>query len=126
MAAKRFKPIAFLASLIPMTEKRYARRAGRSVLDVYWQVRKAHPELTGKALYTEVVAARSHTEPEAARTILSKAEQSFAEWPRQRDLIFLDVVAYLVFDEFMRSHPLQRGTCADMRRVIAKIIPSNL
>ncbi len=126
MSARLPKPISFLATLIPATEKRYARRASRSVLDVYWQVRAAHPELSGKALYTEVIATHSHTDQEAARAIVLKAEQSFAEWPNQRDLTFRDVVAYLVFDEFMRLHPSRHGTRADMRRVAAKIIPANL
>lgn len=126
MIARLLQQIRLLAGSLPMTERRYARRASRGVLDIYWQVRGAHPELTGKALYTEVVATHSRTDQKAAGAIVLKAEQSFAEWPKQRDLMFRDVVAYLVFDEFMRSHPSSHGTRADMRRVAAKIIPSNL
>ena len=124
--ARWFKPFGRLASLIPMTEKRYARRASRSILHLYSQVRAAHPELFGKALYTEVVVARSHADLQAARAIVAKAEQSFAEWPKDRALDFRDVVAYLVFTEFMQSNPLRHGTHTDMRRIVAKIIPPNL
>ncbi|HZF16100.1 MAG TPA: hypothetical protein VE046_09185 [Steroidobacteraceae bacterium] len=109
-----------------MTEARFARHAGRGVLKVYWQVRASCPELTGHALYAQVVAKRSGIAPEAARAIVLKAEQSFAEWPKERELSFRDVVAYLVFAEFVRAHPERKGVQADMRRVVAKIIPGNL
>ncbi len=124
--AQLLKPLGFLTKLIPLSERSFAKRTSLSVLEIYWRVREAQPELNGKALYAEVVATRSHVDLQAARMIVQRAEQSFAEWPEERDVIFRDVVDYLVFDEFMQAHPDRRGAQSDMRRVAAKIIPENL
>jgi hypothetical protein len=124
VAVRWLKPIGRL--LTPVTEKRYAKRASRSILDLYWQVRTAHPDMAGRALYAEVVAARTRSSPAAAHAILFRAEQSSAGWLTERDLAFRDVVAYLAFTEFLQSHPLHHGTRTNMRQVAARIIPRNL
>lgn len=124
VAVRWLKPIGRL--LIPVAEKRYARRASRNILALYWQVRAAHPEMAGRALYAEVVAARTRTTPAAANAILFRAEQSSAAWLTERDLALRDVVAYLAFTEFLQSHPLHHGTRTNMLQVAARIIPRNL
>lgn len=124
VAVRWLKPIGRL--LIPVAEKRYAKRASRSILDLYWQVRAAHPEMAGRELYAEVVATRAHTSPASARAILFRAEQSSAGWLTERELALRDVAAYLAFTEFLQSHPLHHGTRTNMRQVAARIIPRNL
>jgi hypothetical protein len=124
VAVRWLKPIGRL--LIPVAEKRYARRASRSILALYWQVRAAHPDMAGRELYAEVVAARVHTGPATARAILFRAEQSSDGWLTERDLALRDVAAYLAYIEFLQTHPLHHGTRTNMRQVAAKIIPHNL
>jgi len=118
--------IAFLATLFPITERRFAKAASLSILELYRQVHAAQPELTGRELYAEVVAIRMRIDRNAARAIVLSAEQSFAEWPKERALRFYDVVAYLVIDEFRRGHPGSHGTQTEMRHIAAKVIPADL
>ena len=69
---------------------------------------------------------RNALEASAARGILQRAEASFAAWPNDRDLIFRDVVQYLVISEYLASHPERGGTTVNMTRIIAQIIPGQL
>src|SRR4029077_778339 len=41
---------------VALDEKRYARQASRQMLELYWLEHREHPELSGRALYTAVVA----------------------------------------------------------------------
>ena len=58
--------------------------------------------------------------------MLTRAEQSFAAWPSQRDLTFADVVHYLAVEEFFASHGEAHWTQAHMGRMVAARIPNGL
>ncbi len=85
-------------------ERRYARQASLQLLDLYQQQRREHPELTSRALYEGVLAKRLR--PEAGCTpelLIRRAEESFTDWPVERELRFRHVVHYLIFDEYIHS-----------------------
>jgi hypothetical protein len=104
-------------------ELRFARKAGRLALAHYRRLQTERPELTGQALYETFVCERNALETSAARVILQRAEASFAAWPIDRDLIFRDVVQYLVISEYLAAHAERGGTTTNMARIIAQVIP---
>jgi hypothetical protein len=96
------------------------------MLEWHQRVRGEKPELTGRALYQQVIVRRLGLDVEATRGVLQRAYQSFCEWPLVRTLRFRDVVQYVVVDEYLRSHPTDLGTYTDMGKVVAYVIPHNL
>lgn len=107
-------------------ERRYAKRESMKALAMYHAVREQHPELTGIALYEKIVVSVSGMDAEAAHALVRAAEQSFTEWPIDRGLAFRDVVHYLCFDGFTRSHDDRGWTRTSMREVSDSVIPKDL
>jgi hypothetical protein len=107
-------------------EVRFARKSARLALLRYRQLRSAHPELAGKGLYEGFVSERNAVDVSAARAILQRAEASFATWPADHDLKFVNVVQYLIISEYLVAYPKRNGTTTNMARVIAQVIPREL
>ena len=93
---------------------------------MYHTVRAQNPQLTGTKLYEKVVVSLTGMDAEAAQALVRAAEQSFAEWPLVRELTFRDVVHYLCFEGFIRSHNGRRWTRSSMREVAEAVIPNDL
>jgi hypothetical protein len=115
-----------LSFLWAAEERRYVRRESRKVLATYHAVRTQHPAVTGTALYEEVVAMMTGVSSDAARGIVRAAEKSFCEWPCDRDLTLRDVVHYLCFEGFSKSHDERNWTRTLLREVVDKEIPKGL
>lgn len=109
-----------------VAEKWYAWRTTHEMLGWYQRVRGEVPQLTGRALYQQIIVRRSGLDDEAARGVLRRAYQRFCEWPFERKLRFRDVVHYVVIDEYLRSHLANLGTHTDMGKVVVRLIPHNL
>ncbi len=107
-------------------EGRYARRESRKALATYRDVRTQHAAVTGTALYEKIVARLTGASADAARALVRSAQQSFAEWPVERELTFRDVVHYLCFERFSRSHGNRHWTRTSLRRIVDAEIPRNL
>jgi len=107
-------------------ERKYARQASTQLLDLYWQQRGAQPDLADRVLYEGVVAQRLGSDASRAGEIVRRAEESFTEWPVERELKFRHVVHYLIFDEYMRSGNVREGTKTNMGAVVARIIPEEI
>lgn len=107
-------------------ERRFAKMAARRALAYFQEVHAERPDLTGESLYEVFLCRRNALEASAARMILRRAESSFAMWPTERDLIFRDVVQYLVMSEYLDTIPERVGTASNMIRIIARVIPQNL
>jgi hypothetical protein len=123
----RFSPQRFLSErMAAWRELRFAKNAGRQALARHRRLRAARPELTGRALYEAFVCERNGVGASAAQAVLQRAEASFAAWPADHDLIFRNVVQYLVISEYLVSHPTHHGTATNMARIIAKVIPKEL
>ena len=116
-----------LAIFAAQSERRYAKEASQQLLELYWRERRAHPELKKKELYQRIVAQRLGGDASRAAQIVLRAEESFTDWPVERELIFRHVVHYLIFDEYMRTVGKAReGTKTNMGVVAARIIPENI
>ena len=107
-------------------ERRIAKMAARRALALFMQVHVERGDLAGESLYEAFLCRRNALEPSAARKILRQAESSFAMWPNERDLIFRDVVQYLVISEYLHSYPKRTSTATNMTGIIATVIPPQL
>jgi len=123
----RFSPQRFLSErMAAWRELRFAKKAARQDLARHRLLRATRPELTGRALYEAFVCQRNTVGASAAQAILQRAEASFAAWPADHDLIFRNVVQYLVISEYLVSNPTHHGTATNMARIIATVIPKDL
>lgn len=110
----------------PRAERRFARQASAELLDLYWQQRGEHPEMSNRVLYQSIVAQRLGSQAVRPEELVRRAEESFTDWPRNRDLRFRDVVHYLVFYEYTLLDPARQGTMTNMGVAVAKIIPEDI
>jgi hypothetical protein len=108
-----------------LTESWFAWQVSRELLDSYKRMRGEEPQLTGKTLYERIIICRSGLDVNAAAGVLRRAEQSFCEWPSDRDLKFRDLVLYIVIEEYLRSHAAV-GTHTNLANVVTRVIPDNL
>ena len=108
-----------------LTEIWFAWQASRELLDSYQRMHREDPQLLGKTLYERIVSRRSGLDVQSVAGILRRAEQSFCEWPSERDLKYRDVVQYMVIEEYLRSYGAI-GTHTNLAKVVAYVIPDNL
>ena len=107
-------------------QRHHAAAVSRQLLKLHSFVAERHPDLKGRALYRQIVMVRSGADIATAERMLNRAEQSFAQWPAQRDLTFADVVHCLAVEEFFAAHGETHWTQAHMGRVVAAKIPDEL
>lgn len=112
-----------LQPFLAWRERRYARGAANSALLLYHRMRAKEPALARIDLYAAIVCIRSGVSTPEARAILHRARESFAAWPIDRDLIFRDIVQYLVISEYLKYQSTRASTTINMADVVAKIIP---
>jgi hypothetical protein len=115
-----------LGVFVAHAERRYARKASTQLLELYGRAHREHPDLTGRALYEAVIARRLGPDATKAATIVRRAEESFTDWPVERELRFRHVVHYQIFDEYQRQAPTRQGTRTNMGDVVARIIPEEI
>ena len=107
-------------------ERRYARQASRELLELFHATQREHAELSGRALYQAVIARRLGHDEKRAAEIVRRAEESFTDWPVERELRFRHVVHYLIFDEYMRVGEAREGTKINMGGAVARVIPEEV
>ncbi len=110
----------------PMREKREAYRLSDDLLQLHRDMSAMNPQLSGRALYREVVLAYTGVSGPQADAFLDKAEESFASWPVTRPLSFADVVHYLVVSDLLALSATSPWLRASVGRIISKRIPPNL
>jgi hypothetical protein len=116
-----------LRVFVTRAERRYAKGASQQLLELFRHEQREHPRLKGRALYKAVIARRLGSNSIlSAADIVRRAEESFADWPRHRELRFRDVVHYQIFDEYMRQSEVRVGTRTDFGVAVARIIPAEL
>ena len=108
-------------------ERRYAKKAAEELLELFRREQREHPELTGQALYEAMIARRLAPNPTISSVeIVKRAEESFADWPVQRDLTLRHVIHYQIFDEYMRQGEVHQGTRTNIGDTVARIVPEDL
>ncbi|SRR6266436_4913790 len=115
-----------LGVFIAHAERHYARQASRELLELYWREHSEHPELTGRSLYVAVVARRLGPDATSATDVVRRAEESFTDWPVERELSFRHVVHYQIFNEYTRQGPARQGTRTNIGEAVARIIPEEI
>ena len=110
--------------LVAWRERRFAAACCRSLLGLYQRIAADHPELSGVALYLQVVAAHLGGDAAVARRVIEGAEESYAIWPVARALNFRDVVHYLAVIGYCHGNGVAVST--DVRPVIDAVIPHAL
>ena len=115
-----------LGVFVAHAERRYARQASRQLLELYWREHREHPQLTGRSLYVAVVARRLGPDATSAADIVRRAEESFTDWPVERELRFRHVVHYQIFNEYTRQGPARQGTRTNIGEAVARIIPEEI
>ncbi len=115
-----------LGVFIAHAERHYARQASRELLELYWREHSEHPELTGRSLYVAVVARRLGPDATSAADVVLRAEESFTDWPVERELRFRHVVHYQIFAEYTRQGPARQGTRTNLGEAVARIIPEEI
>ncbi len=111
------------AFLVPMQQRRFARRVSRELLALYDAERARNARVQGRDLYREVVSARMLVDVVGAEALLVQAEESFAAWPTERPLTFVDVVHMIVILEFRARYGGAPWIRANLGHVVAEQIP---
>jgi hypothetical protein len=107
-------------------ERGYAKQASTELLALYRRQRGEHPDMKARALYERIVAQHLGSQSTRAAEIVRRAEESFTDWPVERELKFRHVVHYLVFEEYTRAGGGRQGTRTNMGVVVARIIPEEI
>src|ERR1700730_1571563 len=115
-----------LGVFVAHAERRYARQASRQLLELYRGEHREHPQLSGRSLYVAVVARRLGPEASSAAEVVRRAEESFTDWPVERELRFRHVVHYQIFVEYTRQGSARQGTRTNIGEVVARIIPEEI
>jgi hypothetical protein len=115
-----------LGVFVAFDEKHYARQASRQLLELYWLEHREHPELSGRALYTAVVARRLGAGAAGAAEVVRRAEESFTDWPVERELRFRHVVHYQIFNEYTHQGAARPSTRTNIGVVVARVIPEEI
>jgi hypothetical protein len=93
---------------------------------LYRQQRHEHPQISKRALYQNIVAQRLGPQAVRAEHLIRRAEESFTDWPVERDLQFRHVAHYLIFYEYTLLDPARKSTKTNMGAAVAQVIPEDL
>ncbi|HEX4647588.1 MAG TPA: hypothetical protein VH111_02080 [Steroidobacteraceae bacterium] len=116
-----------LGVFVAHSERRYAKEASGQLLELFWREQREHPDLRGRPLYQAVIARRIGSNPAiSAAEIVRRAEESFADWPVEREVTFRDVVHYQIFDEYTRHGEVLHGTRTNIGDAVARVVPEDL
>jgi len=108
------------------SERWYAWRASRAMLEWYRAERASEPALPGRTLYERIMIDRGGLDRRVALQVLRRAEQSFCEWPVERELRYRDLVLFVLVDRYLRIHGNRAGTQTNMATVVSRVIPEDL
>ena len=101
-------------------ELQFASRVCTESLAALAEVRAARPQLSGDELYEAVIARRMQRGEDAARAILQRTYESLADWGNDRAPTFLDVVRYMIVNEYLDAATGERGMSVDLGAFLAQ------
>jgi hypothetical protein len=115
-----------LGVFVARDERRYAKQASAQLLELYQAEHRERPQLAGRSLYEAVIARRLGPASKRAAEIVRRAEESFTDWPVERELRFRHVVHYQIFDEYVHLGSERPGTRTNIGVVVSQIIPEEI
>ena len=107
-------------------EKRFAKRAIQHLLEKYSLVSAENPDLSGKALYREVLLRTQQIAPLRVDLMLQQAEDSIDQWTAgARDgLGFREVAHFFTLRQYLAAG--HEGTVISFDQIVNSLIPANL
>ena len=118
--------IPVLNLLVARRERTLARTECAVMLQICRKLQAENPVLSGEALYEAAVGQRLLCDETRARQMVRLADQSFAQWPEERDVNLRDVVNYVIVHQIMSAHTRTMGVLIDMEAVVASEIPEGI
>jgi len=112
--------------LLEFREKRFARQTVRRLMHAYSSVRAASPDLSGKALYREVLLHTRQVDLATVDQLLSEAEDSVDDWtsPESNGFGLREVAHFFVMSQYLAAG--HAGTVVSLRDIVHTLIPENL
>lgn len=112
--------------LLAIKERRFAKRVSRRLLKSYSAVSVEKNDLSGKALYREVLLHTQQVEPARVDQILRQAEESIDQWtaPGRSGLGFREVVHFLIMLKHIEAG--HKGTVVSFGEIVDMLIPAHL
>lgn len=112
--------------LLAIKETQFAKRRTRRMLKSHKKISASHPDLSGKALYREVLLHTKMVDPSEVDKTLSQAEDSAAEWGAYANdgLGFRQVVHFVVTSQYRETG--NEGTVVSFRDIVYSLIPASL
>lgn len=109
-----------------MKERHFAKRWGKQLLKAHSTVSAARPDLTGKALYKEILLHTQQVDEFRAAAILLEAEDSIDDWtaPGRKKLRFRELVHYFVFVQYLEAG--HEGSIVSMKDIIDSLVPADI
>lgn len=112
--------------LLAIKEKHFSRRAVKHLLKSYSAVSARKPDLSGKALYREVLLHSQQVAPSVVDQVLRQAEGSIDEWtvPGKEELGFREVVHFFVLSQYVAAGHM--GTVVSFKEVVDSLVPADM
>ena len=112
--------------VLSIKERRFAKRAAKCLLKSYSAVSVEKLDLSGKALYREVLLHTQQVDPSRVDEILQQAEDSVDEWtaPGRSGLGFREVVHFFVM--LQHNEAGHKGSVVSFGEIVDALIPAHL
>lgn len=107
-------------------ERRFAKSVIKRLLKSHAAIRASHPDLTGEALYREILLHSQLIDPADVNTILWEAEDSLDDWTAS-GAVAIDlrhVAHFIVMSRYMAEN--HSGTVTSLREIVYSLIPADL
>jgi len=118
-----FRQLNFVAL---MRERNQIRRTCTQLMSIYQVVKAELPQASKMEIYARVVEKHCRADADGVRRILRRAEESYAVWPEERDLIFRDLVNYFAVTQCRSADPKNIGVRTDVIDIVSHAIPAEL
>ncbi len=111
---------------LAMREKRFAKRIARRLLKSHSVVTAGNPNLTGIALYSEILVHSKEIGSSDVEQFLLEAEDSVDLWTTSsmKELGFRHIVHFLVMSKYKAASHV--GAVVSFREIVYSLIPSDL
>ena len=111
---------------LAIRETRFAKRVVKQLLKSHSVVSAKNPDLTGGALYREVLLHNDLVDPAEIDDILWQAEDSIDEWTThsKKELGFRQVAHFVVLSQYRASGNL--GTVVSFKEIVYSMISADL
>ena len=112
--------------LLAIKEKQFSRRAVKRLLKSHSALLARKPDLSGKALYREVLLHNQQINPSYVDQILRQAEESVDERtaPGREGLGFREVAYFFVVSQYVAAGHV--GTVVSLREVVDLLIRADM